>query len=276
MPTSSRRSPTGRSSRIRRLAPEVGQGGGGVDQAVRGIEAEREHWIRVLRRFTHDVRTPLSVVKTNVGFLRESGAVADDEGTEVLDDVDVGVERMVKLLDELSESASLDVARVRLDPKPIPVDALVQRIEARVAALVRDRPVRVGVRSGQAAPTSVECNPLLLDRVLDQLLGTAAKYTERGQIGVEVDGSDEHLCIEIADTGSGVEATERTTAGSQQPPPREWNGVRVGRGPRGGGPVARAHRGPSRRDQRPRVRDDVPAVHSPALERAHRASRSRE
>jgi signal transduction histidine kinase len=50
--------------------------------------------------------------------------------------------------------------------------------------------------------------PLLLERVLDNLLTNASKYTERGSILVEVTGQPGWLVIKISDSGRGI-ATER-------------------------------------------------------------------
>ncbi len=53
-------------------------------------------------------------------------------------------------------------------------------------------------------PNRIEVDPLLLDRVLDNLLSNAAKYTERGSIVVELDGKPNYLTIKISDTGRGI------------------------------------------------------------------------
>jgi signal transduction histidine kinase len=51
----------------------------------------------------------------------------------------------------------------------------------------------------------VVTDPLLFDRVLDNLLTNAAKYTERGSIVVELDGTPDYLVIKVSDTGRGID-----------------------------------------------------------------------
>jgi signal transduction histidine kinase len=45
-----------------------------------------------------------------------------------------------------------------------------------------------------------------LDRVVDNLLTNAAKYTERGAVVVELDGAPGFLVLKVSDTGCGIEA----------------------------------------------------------------------
>ena len=60
-------------------------------------------------------------------------------------------------------------------------------------------------------PGEVEIDPLALDRIIDNMLTNAVKYTERGSIVVELDGTPGHLVIKVSDTGRGIapDAVER-------------------------------------------------------------------
>ncbi|MCL4752316.1 MAG: HAMP domain-containing histidine kinase [Myxococcales bacterium] len=193
---------------IRRLEERDSDDGHAVEHAARGIEAVREQWIGSIRGFSHDLRSPLTVVKTNVGFLRESGAVTDEEGEAVLDDIVAGIQQMEKMLADLMSVATLDMGSVRLEPETVRVSVLAERIRSRINALVHGRQVRASVLPTREAPESIDCDPLLLDRVLDNLLSNAAKYTERGSIVIEVDGTPGYLTIKISDTGKGIDEAE--------------------------------------------------------------------
>lgn len=193
---------------IDRLSGRPGGGEPSVNDVVRGIEAQREAWIGMIRRFSHDLRTPLAVVKTNTAFLRESGAVFGDDTAEVLEDIDIGVDRLENLLSELTRAATLDVARVRLEPTTVRIDVLADRIGSRARSLARGKPLRVEVSLTSTAPEAIECDSLLLDRVVDQLLGSAVEATESGCIAIRLGEVEQCLVVEIADTSAGIEHAE--------------------------------------------------------------------
>jgi two-component system sensor histidine kinase EvgS len=97
---------------------------------------------------------------------------------------------------------------IRLEPQVVEVPTLTTRIRKRLNALVYGRGVRASVLPTREAPETLEVDPLLLDRVLDNLLTNAAKYTERGSIVVEIDGTPGFLTLKISDTGRGIDEAE--------------------------------------------------------------------
>jgi signal transduction histidine kinase len=85
------------------------------------------------------------------------------------------------------------------------VAELTERLRRRLRALVHGRDVRATVFGTREAPGSIDIDPLLLDRIADNLLTNAAKYTERGSIVVELDGIPGFLVIKVSDTGCGID-----------------------------------------------------------------------
>jgi signal transduction histidine kinase len=64
------------------------------------------------------------------------------------------------------------------------------------------------VTCGPDAPAAVEIDPIVLDRILDNLLTNAVKYTERGAITVSFEGAPGHLVIRVGDSGRGIAPDE--------------------------------------------------------------------
>lgn len=198
----------------------------------RGIEAIRSRWEGSIRGFSHDLRSPLAVIKMNVSYLREIGAVQGAEGSEILDDLDAGVERMEQLLGELKSLAALSRDDMRLAPEAIFVPGLTEQLRARLGALVVGRGLDTSVLASRDAPELIVCDRVLLDRVLDSLMTNACTRTERGSIAVEVGGTPGFLTIKLSDTGAGLDEArltqilERSTSG--QPPQPGAEGWDVG------------------------------------------------
>jgi signal transduction histidine kinase len=189
---------------IGRLEERAGERSEALEQLMRGMDDMRDNWVTSIRGFSHDLRSPLMSLKNNVLFLKESSERAGPDSDAALGDIDDAVQRMEKLLVELLGVATSGTGSVRLEPEVVPVVSLVDRIRSRTSALVQGRGIRVSVLPTREAPESIEVDPLLLDRVLDNLLSNAAKYTERGSIVVELDGTPGYLTIKVSDTGRGI------------------------------------------------------------------------
>lgn len=161
-----------------------------------------------IRGFSHDLRSPLTVLKTNLACLRATPDQLGPDGDGILDDIGIAVSQMEALLAKLLAVAISGNGTIRLEPQAVEVSSLTTRIRKRLNALVYGRGVRTSVLPTREAPETVHVDPLLLDRVLDNLLTNAAKYTERGSIVVEIDGTPGYLTLKISDTGRGIDETE--------------------------------------------------------------------
>jgi signal transduction histidine kinase len=104
--------------------------------------------------------------------------------------------------------ASTEAGLIRVNPERMDVPPLVDVLRRRARAFAHDRDIRVSVLSTREAPPSIVTDRLVFDRVTDNLLTNATKYTERGSIVVELDGKPGFLTIKVSDTGRGIEPRE--------------------------------------------------------------------
>jgi signal transduction histidine kinase len=165
-----------------------------------------------LRRVTDELETlnrkgiesrPTARIRTQVKGLRDAGApeaplsIIDDQ----LDQIDARISRVLRL-------AANDVETLPLAPRSLEVESLVEELRSRLRGLVPSRDVRVSVFAVREAPSSVHVDPLLFNRVIDNLLLNAAKNTSMGSIVVEVGGTPGFLTLKISDTGGGMPEAE--------------------------------------------------------------------
>ncbi len=167
----------------------------------RTVEAAR------LRGFSHDLRNPLAVLRLQAELLRRELARHGgpihlvDEHLHTLDEVDELVAGML---------ATLGHGKSQRARQPVRVDALAARTERRLRALGRGRPLTVSLSRRPSAPEEVEVDALALDRVLDNLMMNALKYTDQGSVEVELSGADagRTLVVSVKDTGQGIAAED--------------------------------------------------------------------
>lgn len=179
-----------------------------IELMARGMEATRERWVGSVRALSHDLRSPLTVIKTNVGFLRDSGSFADDETVEVLDDIYLGIQRVEELLTAITSVATFDLSQVEVVIERVAASDIAERLGRRSRALLGDKPVEVITRVLPHAPSEIDADRLILDRTLDAVLAHTAAQLEQGQLRIDLCGNDELLTFEITDTGQGVDGDE--------------------------------------------------------------------
>jgi len=176
-----------------------------MEQAIERLqELIRERDIKA-RNYSHDLRSPLILFQNARWMLRQCLDPEKPEGEEVLRDLESAANRMSRLLQEFMQTAySGPQELVALKTVELDIPPLVERLRRRLQAQVLGKDIRVSVFACREAPERIETDQLLFDRVVDNLLTNAARYTETGSIVVELAGSPATLTIKVSDTGPGI------------------------------------------------------------------------
>lgn len=192
-----------RSEWARLMEQAVNERTAATRELIERLERELHHGTNRVKGFTHDVRSPLTVLMADAELLRTH--VTDPEAIEIVEAQLEAARRIDALLRQMVASLPDERAFVRLRPTRIDTTELTESIRRRLRALCYGRSLRTTVFATREAPEHVNQDPIGLNRVIDNLLTNAAKYTERGSIMVEVSGKPGELTLKISDTGRGID-----------------------------------------------------------------------
>jgi signal transduction histidine kinase len=147
---------------------------------------------------SHELRTPAASVYGAVVTLAERGdSLPPETRGQLLQIAREQGERLTRLLEQLLDLSRLDSQRIQIEPKPIVLHTLLEKIAAE--AVPRGTPVELDVPADLAAVS----DPVALDRILSNLLINALRYGEP-PIVVAAEQRDAHLRISVSDQGGGV------------------------------------------------------------------------
>ncbi|MCV2869578.1 PAS-domain containing protein [Defluviimonas sp. WL0002] len=160
--------------------------------------------VRFVAAASHDLLQPLSAAKLFVASLADAGLAPEAQATIAkAENALVSVEG---ILDALLDISKLESGRAAVDVGPVPVDRILTQLADEFAPLAAVKGLRLSVRPCAA---SVESDPTYLRRILQNLIGNAIRYTERGRILVGARPAGANLRIEVIDTGPGIPEAEQ-------------------------------------------------------------------
>ena len=147
---------------------------------------------------SHELRTPATSVYGVLKTLAERGDELTPELREEL--LQAGVEqgeRLRRLLEELLDLSRLDARAIGVEPRPVVLKAVLADVVDGV--LPSSAAVELDIPDDLAAVV----DPLVLDRVISNLLANAARYG-LPPIRIEAQQRDRHLRVTVEDSGPGI------------------------------------------------------------------------
>jgi two-component system, OmpR family, sensor histidine kinase PhoQ len=168
------------------------------------IRSERERQARyrsTLGDLAHSLKTPLAVLDSSLQESREQGQLAPQQ----LEDMQEQLLRMNEIVSwQLKRAVQLN--QVQVLAKPVPVEALLQRLLGALGKVYRDKHMQVETRIEAAARFLGEESDLM--ELCGNLLDNAFKYG-RSRVQVSVRQTADQLSIEIDDDGAGIAESDR-------------------------------------------------------------------
>ncbi len=196
--------------RIAERTAELAEANVSLQAQKRGAEDANQAKSRFLAAASHDLRQPMHALSLLVSALddslREYGDAADGarwaETRRLTGLIEASVRNMGMLFNDLLDLSRLDAGVIVPHPVCVRVDDLLGRLNARFLPLALQKGLRLRfVPSGLEAET----DPVLLDRILANLIDNAIRYTASGGILVGArrrPGGGAR--IEVVDSGIGV------------------------------------------------------------------------
>ena len=162
------------------------------------------------RQFTadaaHELRTPLTALRLQLQLAeRARDGVERDKAHGMLRE---GIARAVHLVEQLLTLARQDPEAPMAAPTPVDLAELARTIAQADETAAAEKGLTLAARAD--APVVVRGDRAALRALIENLVDNAIRYTPSGSVEVRVYGEGEHAVIEVADTGPGIPADERT------------------------------------------------------------------
>ncbi len=190
-----------------------------INHHVARIREQAEARRRFVDDASHQLRTPLATLATQVGYaLRESDPAEQRLALAAIkQQLDEAVRQTNQML-ALARADSADSAE--LQSEPVDLSALAQELVRRWWSEARERGIDLGYEevpdaAGTALPPA-RAQALLLREAVANLVHNAIRYTPRGsQVTVQVGREGQRVHISVVDNGPGMATEELARAGER-------------------------------------------------------------
>ena len=167
----------------------------------RALEAANAAKSRFLAAASHDLRQPVHAVGLFADTLVDLCPAGEER--DMVARIQQSMLAMNGMLSELQDISTLNAGATRASVQALPITSVLLHIDSEFGPIARARALDLRL----AAPDAwVRSDPVLLKRILQNLVANALAYTERGGVLVTARARADALLLEVWDTGIGIEA----------------------------------------------------------------------
>lgn len=170
------------------------------------LRANEQFRKEFLMNLAHELRTPIFAVQGYVDTLA-GGAIHDDNvNVKFLSNASKGIDRLVRLVDDLDEISKLESGRIPIIQESFIIQDLIKDVYEEMSLKAKEKEIELLFKKGTERPLIVYADRPKIRQVLVNLVENGLKYGNEG--GHIIAGcyamDDKSIYVEISDNGPGI------------------------------------------------------------------------
>ena len=180
----------------------------GLEDRVRERTAELDRANQAKSSFlatmSHELRTPLNGVVALSHLLAERQTNPEDREMAAL--IISSGRLLEQVLTDILDFSKIEAGQLSLDEAPFELDVCVRRVAELHRAAAEAKGLTLSWRVDESATGGAQGDDLRITQILSNFLSNAVKFTEAGEVALEVSRDAEGVLFAVRDTGIGFSA----------------------------------------------------------------------
>ena len=170
-----------------------------ADDARREAEVANRAKTQFFTAASHDLRQPLHAMGLFAEALRQK--THDTEVAQLVNSINESVDALEGLFSELLDITRIDSGGVEVNPEHFEIGSIFRKLRLHFEPTAFEKGLALRMRGAQHV---VHADPLLVERILRNLVSNAIRYTNDGSVLVSCRRRSDHLLLQVWDTGVGI------------------------------------------------------------------------
>jgi polar amino acid transport system substrate-binding protein len=181
--------------------------------AVAKAEAEQANRFKshFLANMSHEIRTPMNAI---MGFSYLAlQTELNKRQHHYLDKIHASAQVLLGVINDILDFSRIEAGRLAIADIPFSLDEVYEELANLTMMKAEEKGLRLRFDRNPGVPDNLIGDPLRLGQVLVNLVGNAIKFTEQGEVRVNIEEAQRKegrvwLSFSVSDTGIGIEAAQ--------------------------------------------------------------------
>lgn len=176
-------------------------------EEIKSVDSLRRE---LIANVSHDLRTPLAILKGYVETLQmKASSIDEQEKEKYLNIIHDSSDKLSNLVAQLFEYSKLEAEQVKPNKEPFSMTDLALDLVANYQVIGERKGITLDLKAEKDLPL-VFADISLVERAIQNLMDNALKFTpSKGKVTLHIEASDKSVKIAVSDTGPGIKESEQ-------------------------------------------------------------------
>ncbi len=185
-----------------------------LEEKAKQLALSSKYKSEFLANMSHELRTPLNSLLILSKLLSDNhGGNLTDKQVEYSKTIYSSGNDLLTLINDILDLAKIESGKMDVNPSEVIIEDIAEFVDSRFRPIANEKNVTLNIRLKENLPHSIYSDEQRLQQVLKNLLSNAFKFTQAGEVTLEIDFLYQEnrpvFSFAIIDTGVGIPAEKQ-------------------------------------------------------------------